>query len=182
MKLCELMKFMTGLCLSKKPYLLVSAISSVSFGAIMEKIISKLAFEDSIMPLFILAIVALLSVIFIISDFITGIIASRSKGEKIQSGKWGVTTGKFFGLVLYLCLASLLLAVIPGSYIVFTIVFFPLILTILKEFISVGENIEKMYNKKPYIFTAIDRLFDILEMKFFKSLENKNIFKEKDKQ
>lgn len=180
MKLCELMNFMTGLFLSKKTYLLVSVISSFSFGAILDKLLPKLAFDESILPLFILTIVAFLSVLFMFADFVTGIIASRNKGEKIESGKWGVTIGKFFGLILYLCLAALLLAVMPSNYIILSIVFIPLILTILKEFISVGENIEKLYNKKPYLFTVIDRIFDILEMKFFKSLSNKDLFKDKN--
>lgn len=166
---------------SKKSYLLISFLSSfiLSVGTdkldIFNKLYEHIELKEGIIPLVIYAILISLTGLFILADFITGIIASKHEGGRIQSSKWGVTIGKVVGLFLYSCLASIVILLLSNSYVVLTMVFGPVILTLLKEYISIGENFERRFGKKAYMFTIVDRMFDILEMKFFKNLENKGI-------
>ena len=37
-----------------------------------------------------------------------------------------------------------------------------------------------MYGKKPYLFTVIDKVFDIFELRFFKTLKNHSLKNEKN--
>lgn len=151
----------------------MSFLSSFSVGFLLDRLSEHIAEKDSLISLVIFLILVVVTGIFIISDFITGIVASRHDGEPIQSSKWGVTIGKFFGLTLYTVLAALVLLLISNGYLAMTLVFGPVILTILKEYISIGENFEKRFGKKAYMFTVLDRAFDIIEMKFFSVLEKR---------
>lgn len=174
-------KYIMSLTVSKKSYLLISFLSSfmLSFGTdkldIFNKLYEHIELKEGIIPLIIYAILISLTGLFIVADFVTGIIASKHEGGRIQSSKWGVTIGKVVGLFLYSCLASIVILLLSNSYVVLTMVFGPVILTLLKEYISIGENFERRFGKKAYMFTIVDRMFDILEMKFFKNLENKEV-------
>lgn len=181
MNLSLVLKYIVSLTVSKKSYLLISFLSSfiLSVGTdkldIFNKLYEHIELKEGIIPLVIYAILISLTGLFILADFITGIIASKHEGGRIQSSKWGVTIGKVVGLFLYSCLASIVILLLSNSYVVLTMVFGPVILTLLKEYISIGENFERRFGKKAYMFTIVDRMFDILEMKFFKNLENKGI-------
>ena len=50
---------------------------------------------------------------------------------------------------------------------------FVLILINLREFVSIGENIENIFGTKPYLFALIDTIFITMEKLFKKKLENK---------
>ena len=50
---------------------------------------------------------------------------------------------------------------------------FVLILINLREFVSIGENIEKIFGTKPYLFALIDTIFITMEKLFKEKLENK---------
>ena len=52
------------------------------------------------------------------------------------------------------------------KYILSAITAFPVFLVNLREFVSIGENIEVIYKKKPYIFVLIDKLFISMEKLF----------------
>lgn len=181
MKLSLVMNYIFSLAISKKSYILVSFLSSflLSIGTdrlhIFDKMYAHIEEQESIVPLIIFFIIIGLTGLFIIVDFVTGIVASRYEGSRIQSSKWGVTIGKFFGLFLYSCLAAVVILLLSSNYFVLTMIFAPVILTLLKEYISIGENFERRFGKKAYMFTVIDKVFDILEMKFFKTLEEKEI-------
>ena len=123
--------------------------------------------------LFALIALVFTSGLFAFMDFITGVMVARSKSEKIQSGKISNTVGKYFGLILWFVLALVLILILSDNYFVLTLLFGPLILNILKEFISIGENLEARNGKKPYMFTIIDRVFSIIEKRFFKHIESK---------
>ena len=48
-----------------------------------------------------------------------------------------------------------------------------------KEYISIGDNIEKTFGKKHYMFRIFEKLFDVIELKFLRRIEN---YQEKDKE
>ena len=50
---------------------------------------------------------------------------------------------------------------------------FVFILITLREWLSIGENSYKMFNKKFYIFSLVEKLFEIIERKFLKKVEEK---------
>ena len=173
MKLSIVYQYLTTLILSKKSYILTSFLASISIGTIIDMLKEHASEESTMLAITIFAIVVMLTGLFIVFDFITGVVASRHKGFKINSSKWGVTIGKFFGLTLYSVLAGIILLLLSSNYIAMVLVFGPVILTLLKEYISIGENLEKRFGKKAYMFTVLDRLFDIIELKFFQTMENK---------
>lgn len=131
----------------------------------------------------------LISVMFII-DFITGSLASNheykeaikngnleeAKVKKFQSKKVNFTFFKFIMLFLWIWLASSIQDKIIGiSYLntlyeVIAIV--PLVLVVLREYISVGENFERRFGSKPYIFTLVEKIFEAIQFKFIKKIED----------
>lgn len=183
MNLSLALKYIMSLTVSKKSYLLISFLSSflLTLGTdkidILNKLYEHIEVKEGVIPLIVYGSLIALTGLFIIADFITGIIASRHEGGRIQSSKWGVTIGKVVGLFLYSCLASVVILLLSNSYIVLTMVFGPVILTLLKEYISIGENFERRFGKKAYMFTIVDKMFDILEMRFFKTLQEKEFDK-----
>jgi len=158
----------TVLTHSKKSLVLFSFLSSFSMTYVLEKIYANIETHDTLIPLS--ALIGLVLIIngFMAVDFITGIVASRTKGKGITSLQWGATISKSFSVFLYMVLSVFLILAMPESYIVMTIVFCPLILVLLKEYISIGENLYKIYGKKSYIFNVMDKLFDLIELRFFR--------------
>lgn len=158
---------------SKKSYILFSIISSLSISCVLDIIYDKIVDNKTAG-----ALVAMLTVIVIINvfigiDFVTGIMASRKEKQILNSNKVGATIAKCFGIILYLVVGAVVIIIVPDNYLVETIVFTPIILTMLKEYISIGENLERIYGKKSYMFRIVDKVFDLLEGRFFKNLEDK---------
>lgn len=58
------------------------------------------------------------------------------------------------------------------KYILSAITAFPVFLVNLREFVSIGENIEVIYKKKPYIFVLIDKVFVSMEKTFINKVSN----------
>jgi len=131
----------------------------------------------------------LISCMFII-DFITGTLASNyeykkalkdnnidlAKDKKITSAKITFTFFKFLMLFLWIWLASNIqdkikdINYLSGFYEVIVIV--PLVLVTLREYISVGENFERRFGTKPYIFILVEKIFEALQFKFINKIEN----------
>ena len=68
-----------------------------------------------------------------------------------------------------------------GEHFVTFIRNFVFIILVLREYISIGENIEKRFGSKPYIFTLAEKLFDIIEKKLIKKIEGSDICDEDEK-
>lgn len=108
---------------------------------------------------------------------------------RIKSSKITFTIFKFISLYLWLLLSNgVTSAAINNGFIegapmqevasiglgsvlrIFTIV--PIILFGFREFISIGENINNLYGKTPYLFTLGEKMFDTLQFKFLKKLKD----------
>jgi len=129
----------------------------------------------------------LISVLFMV-DFWTGVMASRFEelkairegnkkeayDKKFNSRKITFTFFKFLMLFLWIWLADIIgtkfedLKYMNTTYEIITTI--PLVLVTLREYISIGENIERRFNKSLYIFKLVEKIFEILEGKFFKKL------------
>lgn len=103
-------------------------------------------------------------------DWRFGVKASMSQGKKFESSRVIYTIIKFLTLFLWLWLSQEIGKLYEGNLITdFTINFvsvFVLILVALREFVSIGENIETIYGKKPYMFELVDVIFTAIERKF----------------
>lgn len=129
----------------------------------------------------------LISFMFVF-DFWTGVRASsfeqgkaieagneeEAKDKKFNSSKITFTFFKFIMLFLWIWLADSMgekveaFPIFNTTYAIITTV--PLILVTLREYISIGENIERKYGKKPYIFILVEKIFDALQLKFINKI------------
>lgn len=164
--------YLTKFFVAKKSMMTTSLLLSLSLAGILEKITTQMSAEGIETTLIALTGLCFLNGVFAFADFITGVIG-RPEGERIQSSKISNTLGKYFGIMLYFMMASVLILILSANYFVLVLLFGPLILNILKEYISIGENIEKKSGKKPYIFGIVDKLFEMIETRFFKGIEKK---------
>lgn len=140
--------------------------------------------------------------LFIVIDWWTGSAASHREAKKakengneeeynkrkLKSSKVTFTIFKFISLYLWLVLTYTFMnaAVNQGfikpedtatSYfgiasILRIITIIPLILFGFREFISIGENIEKLYGKRPYLFELGEKIFDILQFNFLGKIKS----------
>ena len=172
----------------KKGAVLVSSLSLATAINIFSK---ELHIPDSFFGIS-LGLICVLSTLILLDSF-TGIIASRHEGNKVESGKLFYTFLKFLTAFLFFCLldqiqSKLNLKVlysdgylqtfykgIKESLEIVTYTIF--ILLSLREWISIGENIERRFGKKFYLFQIVEKIFDIVENRFIKWLENKEICK-----
>lgn len=139
----------------------------------------------------------LLATFLIMVDFFTGIIASKKEGMRENNKKWfesssiSYTVYKFLSIFLLLWLTdevyrnleTLVYATEKGFAHTFYVssqrilgvaratVFF---LICGREFVSIGENIERTFGKKPYIFKLFSKLLDVIEIKFIRKIEESN--------
>lgn len=126
----------------------------------------------------------ILFIVLIFWDFVTGLIASKFKGEKIQSTKIAFT---FYKVLMYLLFFWLVFEINKsiaesdsffaeqGEHSINFIRNFIFSILVLREYISIGENIEKRFGKKPYIFTLVEKLADIIENKLIKKIEDSDV-------
>tara|TARA_R100001377_G_scaffold85310_2_gene71544 strand:- start:11592 stop:12119 length:528 start_codon:yes stop_codon:yes gene_type:complete len=164
--------YITKFFLGKKSVVLTSFLLSLSLGGILNQVSTRVSTKDLEGSILVLVILVGLTVFFSIIDMITGVLA-RPKGSNISSGKWGNTVGKLVSLVLYLSFSLFLMIILSDNYFVLVVLFSPLVLNILKEYISIGENLEKLNGKKPYLFSVVDKIFLMLENKFFTHVTEK---------
>lgn len=107
-------------------------------------------------------------------DMITGVIASMHKGCEICSIKWGATINKLIAEIIYTFIALVIVVSLDEYMLVRAIVVIPIILNILREYISIGENLKVRYpDRGLYMFMLIEKMFLLLEKGFFKFLEIK---------
>ena len=132
------------------------------------------------------SLLTLISLLFI-ADFATGVMASRYESKmsidplviedkKFKSSKITFTFFKFIMLFIWIWLEdsvnSKLIMVPSLSYIYELLRIVPLVLISLREYVSIGENIERRYDKKPYMFNLAEKIFEILEFKFIKKIKS----------
>lgn len=116
--------------------------------------------------------------LLMIADWFTGVKASKAEGQVFKSSKVMSTIIKFITLFLWLWLSQeiekLYGEVAIADLVVGFISVFVLILVALREFVSIGENIETIYKYKPYIFHLVDDIFGMFESIFKKKIKNEN--------
>lgn len=167
-------------------------VSSFSLATIVSFFSVSLRIEDSYFGISTMLILLLSALIFL--DSWTGIIASRHEGNKVKSGKLLFTFYKFLMSFLFFWILhefqnilNLKIKIIQSEYlasfykltreVLEIITYSVFILLTMREWLSIGENIERRFNKKFYLFTLIEKIFDIVENKLLKWLDNTSICK-----
>lgn len=137
---------------------------------------------------------ALLSITatLILVDWVFGTVASRKLAElakkaedkevyekhKFTSIKISHTIFKFIALYLWLLLSFTAgqhtqdIPYFNGFVDVLSIV--PILLFAFREYISIGEAMEILHGKKPYIFELSEKIFDALQFKFLKKIKDED--------
>lgn len=136
----------------------------------------------------------LLMVALVMIDFVTGAIASRHEAKGVKgwfiSEKITYTVYKFISIFLLLWLANEIYMMLESNYNESDSGFWTSIyggsmstlgiarttaFTLIcgREYISIGENIQRRFGKKYYAFTLFEKIFDVIEMRFIKKLEKK---------
>jgi hypothetical protein len=197
----DMIEYYTPLATSLKTmagYKTSTLLGASVFSAItMETIASILKINFLGVSVGVLATISL----FIVIDWWTGSAASHKKAKqakedgddkeydkrKLKSSKVTFTIFKFISLYLWLVLTYTFMnsAInqgfieshdMDGSFfsiaaILRIITIIPLILFGFREFISIGENIEKLSGKKPYLFELGEKIFNIFELGFLKKMQ-----------
>jgi len=108
----------------------------------------------------------------------------KYENYKFKSSKIMYTIFKFMSIYLWLLLSFSASTHVKGveffEPIINTLALVPIFLFGLREYVSIGESLEVLFGKKPYLFTLANRIFELLQLKFFKKLgsmeeENNNI-------
>jgi len=170
-------------------------LSSISLATIISFFSLEFKIEDQYFGITTSMILLLSLLIFI--DSVTGIIASRHDGNKVESGKLLFIFYKFLLSFLFFWIANEITKSILGristsksnylitfysgaNEIVEIVTYAILILLMLREWISIGENVERRFNKRYYLFDIIEKIFDLIERKLLGWLENTDMCKPKE--
>lgn len=131
-----------------------------------------------------------LLVILMTTDFFTGVMAAKTKGEKRTSKGFSYTVYKFFSAVFFFWMLAEVNKLLDdqsgwvyenGLLMNAFIRNFIFIILVFREFISIGENIQITFGKKPYIFVLASKIIDVVEDKFIKKIADSDVCKDEPK-
>lgn len=121
--------------------------------------------------------VALVLALMVIDWFLGTYASVRTKGEKFDQKKIGYTIMKFTIFIIWLFAITRVIRELEHySWAVDLLSFihiFVIVLIMLREFVSIGDNTKTIWGVKPYIFVLLDSIFSILEKLFKSKLEKK---------
>ena len=129
--------------------------------------------------------------ILIIADFVTGLIAATYRKEEISSTKISYTFWKIFFYVVFFWIMYLIkrdlerqdywvYEQLKHGINVFSLTTFTIL--VLREYVSVGENVQKRFGKKPELFRLVDRIANTIEDRLIKKIAESDICNPKDKE
>lgn len=150
----------------------VSIVVATGINDFFELIFKDVPEKEIIMPLTIAGITFLGFMITFTIDFLTGIVASKTESAQksfIKSSRLWSSVWKLLGvcaILLFLLLFHYIFIIINIGFVsaVFEVVI-PgfMIIVILYEIHSIGENIERRYGKKPKYFNFFEKLANVFE-------------------
>lgn len=128
-----------------------------------------------------------LLVILMTTDFFTGVMAAKTRGEKRTSKGFSYTIYKFFSSVFFFWMLEEVNRLLHGQtgwvydnglLVNAFIRNFIFIILVFREFISIGENIQTTFGRKPYIFILAGKIIDVVEDRFIKKIADSEICKD----
>lgn len=149
---------------------------SITLGAILTTTVSGYSYLSNTSLFGVsLKFVAIVCIVMVV-DWCLGVYASvMAENKKFSEKRLTYTILKFVTFFMFLYFVNQIKSEyesIKWAYdTVLVIQVFVLILIGLREFVSIGDNIERIWGVKPYLFTLIDNLFHIMEKLFKKKIE-----------
>lgn len=150
--------------------------------------IGELSMKEIMLPVLIEAVGIIFYVLFLITDFGTGIYAARivqerkrTKSKVIRVEKLYRTFWKLLGILLLTCLIGALgvFAVMISQYWAYkTLMWVQIVLLVaacLFEFQSIGDNLEKSTGSKPAIFDFVGILFKVFRKRVVEKASGKKL-------
>lgn len=153
------------------PYNVILSLTFTFFLTLTAKLSNTSLFGVSLL---FVAVVCL----FMVVDWFLGVTSSVCiQGQKFKSKKVTYTVIKFVTFFMWLFFVNQARFAYKDvayiSDIIILIQIFVLILIALREYSSIGENIEQIWGRKPYWFSLIDSITDTLEKSFKNRLKDK---------
>lgn len=155
------------------------------FSGLLTKITEILFKDIPLKDLYIPFIIAGISFLFFLlvftADFFSGIAASQRENQEgnfiksklLWSSVWkivGISVINLFLLIFTLIFLVMELSVLHYTFVVMIPMF--MLMATAYEIHSIGENIERMYGKKPKYFNFIERLAKTIENNIINKLKN----------
>lgn len=147
---------------------------SITFSAILTTGISSYTYLSNTSLFGVSVLFVLIVCGFMVVDWCLGVYASVvAEGSKFKSNKITYTIIKFVTFFMWLFFVNQAKQEYQGTPydVILIIQIFVLLLIGIREFVSIGENIERIWGQKPYLFSLIDSVFMTLERLFKKKLE-----------
>lgn len=156
---------------------LASAFATVITLPFIKELVGDIPSRDFLIPLFIAGIFFIGYGALVALDTLTGIKAAKIEGQKLEKEKlkyiiYKITSHLVLSIGLLIMQGVIRLAL--PEFVYATSVWASTTLFILVsgfEFHSVGENLERIYGVKPKMFSLLERILSIVELKFFDKLK-----------
>ncbi|WP_283640123.1 phage holin family protein [Mesonia mobilis] len=173
--LAALMFFKKTFSYASGALIFISTPIAIAMTEVFNTIFRNVDQRDLILPLFLSFISFVLYGIVFIGDFLTGLRASkieaslRNRKDFVQSSKLWRSFWKFFGvsvILLILTVFSLMMTVFESRFFYTTfLIAIPavMLMVILYEYHSIGENHKRIYGYKPKYYSFFDRLAETIE-------------------
>ena len=163
---------------------LISATAGGAFSEIFKIIFFGIEQRDIVLPLFFSSGTFAIYVLIFLGDFFTGLRASRYEAklndEKdfVQSSKLWRSFWKFYGVasILFVLTGFTLMTATLSNQIFYNIFLISIpsimLMVILFEFHSIGENIKRRFGYKPSYFEFFDKLSKAVETGIINKISN----------
>lgn len=164
--------------------LLISAATGSTFSEILKVLFSGIEQRDIFLPLFYSSGTFAIYILLFLGDFFTGLRASRHEARInqeegfLQSSKLWRSFWKFYGVasILFVLTGFTLMTATLSNQIFYNIFLISIpsimLMVILFEFHSIGENIKRRFGHKPSYFEFLDNLSKAVENGIIKKVSN----------
>lgn len=165
--------------------LLISAATGSAFSEILKILFHGIEQRDIVLPLFYSSGTFAIYILLFLGDFFTGLRASRHEARinqevegYVQSSKLWRSFWKFYGVasILFVLTGFTLMTATLSNQIFYNIFLISIpsimLMVILFEFHSIGENIKRRFGYKPSYFEFFDNLSKAVETGIIKKVSN----------
>jgi len=176
-----ILSIITKILTVKKPLVFISVLVSAGISVILKKFIDNFYNDETILNSFSFLFTCLtIFIVFSFSEFLL-FRSVNIKNNKKVSNRFYLFLVESFCSLLYLFIPTLMIISHFNSYYALIVLFTPIVFAILHKFEEIGERIKERFGKKPAIFIVFSRIFDIVEDKIFKKLEESDLCNDKTK-
>lgn len=167
--------------LKQASLIILSFITSSAFAVPIETL-NRVFFKGSndgiFIPIIIWVFMSLVYIIMVFGDFYYGVrVSVKIKKEKFDSSRIVDTTVKFSVCILVTATVAFIAMLAEASenallsFPAIVILLLSSLVLILSEYVSIGDNIEKLYGSKPKMFSVVENALSIIIKKLMTNIE-----------